>query len=175
MVPEDLDRLDRSIIAALRVDGRRAYSRIADEVGVSESVIRYRVRRLEDAGILQIVGVADPQRIGFDLMALVGIEVAPGYLAKVSDEIGTLAEASYVVATAGRFDLFVEVMCRDTAHFTQVLTDKIQTTDGVLATEAFLVLSIQKMTFGWGVGEVAPARVAPDGAGVSSHRSRGPD
>ena len=153
MVPEDLDRLDRGIIAALQVDGRRAYSRIADEVGVSESVIRYRVRRLEDAGILQIVGVADPLRIGYDLMALVGVQVAPGRLVEVAAELRTLAEASYVVATAGRFDLFVEVMCRDTAHFTEVLTAGIQAADGVTGTETFLVLGIHKMTFGWGVGD----------------------
>jgi Lrp/AsnC family transcriptional regulator for asnA, asnC and gidA len=164
VVPEDLDRLDRGIIAALQVDGRRAYSRIADEVGVSESVIRYRVRRLEDAGILQIVGVADPLRIGYDLMALVGVTVTPGRLAEVSKQLRRLPEASYVVATAGRFDLFVEVMCRDTAHFTQVLTGGIQSTDDVTGTETFLVLGIHKMTFGWGVaadggtpGGVAPA------------------
>jgi Lrp/AsnC family transcriptional regulator for asnA, asnC and gidA len=153
VVPEDLDRLDRGIIAALQVDGRRAYSRIADEVGVSESVIRYRVRRLEDAGILQIVGVADPLRIGYDRMARVGVEVVPGRLADVSERFRMLREASYVVATAGRFDLFVEVMCRDTAHFTDVLTSGIQSTEGVIRTETFLVLGIHKMTFGWGVDD----------------------
>lgn len=155
MVPEDLDSLDRGIIAALQVDGRRAYSRIADEVGVSESVIRYRVRRLEDAGILQIVGVADPQRIGYDLMALVGCRVTPGQVPQVLSQLRGLAEASYVVATAGRFDVFIEVMCRDTAHFAEVLTDGIQTVDGLTDTETFLVLGIHKMTFGWGAGDGA--------------------
>jgi Lrp/AsnC family transcriptional regulator, regulator for asnA, asnC and gidA len=166
VVPEDLDRLDRGIIAALQIDGRRAYSRIADEVGVSESVIRYRVRRLEDAGILQIVGVADPLRIGYDLMALVGVEVVPGRLADVSERLRMLREASYVVATAGRFDLFVEVMCRDTAHFTDVLTGGIQSTEGVSGTETFLVLGIHKMTFGWGVdddGATSDVATAADG------------
>ena len=167
MVPEDLDRLDRGIIAALQVDGRRAYSRIADEVGVSESVIRYRVRRLEDAGILQIVGVADPLRIGYDLMALVGVKVAPGRLAAVAEELGSLPEASYVIATAGGYDLFIEVMCRDTAHFTEVLTSKIQTAEGVAETEAFLVLAIHKMTFGWGVDADAPDRARGSAAAAS--------
>lgn len=169
MVPEDLDRLDRGIISALQVDGRRAYSRIADEVGVSESVIRYRVRRLEDAGILQIVGVADPLRIGFDLMALIGVKVAPGRLSAVAEELRALPEASYVIATAGTYDLFVEVMCRDSAHFTDVLTARIQTVPGVTETEAFLVLAIHKMTFGWGIDEGdtptgvdRPAAAAPD-------------
>ena len=168
MVPEDLDRLDRGIIAALQVDGRRAYSRIADEVGVSESVIRYRVRRLEDAGILQIVGVADPLRIGYDLMAMVGVKVVPGRLEEVAASFAEMSEASYVIATAGGFDLFVEVMCRDTAHFTDVLTTRIQTTEGVTATETFLVLGIHKMTFGWGVDgrrSTSIAGVATDGPG----------
>lgn len=164
MTLEHLDRLDRGIIAALQVDGRRAYSRIADEVGVSESVIRYRVRRLEDAGILQIVGIADPRRIGFDLMALVGVKVAAGSLDDVCERLGSIPEASYIVATAGSFDLFVEVMCRDTAHFAQVLTDKIQSVDGVVDTESFLVLSIRKMSYGWGVDHVEAA--VPDDAGT---------
>jgi Lrp/AsnC family transcriptional regulator for asnA, asnC and gidA len=160
MIPEDLDTLDRGIIAALQVDGRRAYSRIADEVGVSESVIRYRVRRLEDAGILQIVGVADPLRIGYDLMALVGCRVTPGQVPQVIAQLRRLPEASYLVATAGRFDVFVEVMCRDTAHFSEVLTGGIQTVDGLTDTETFLVLGIHKMTFGWGTGDAGDGRPA---------------
>lgn len=159
MVPQDLDRLDRGIIAALQVDGRRAYSRIADEVGVSESVIRYRVRRLEDAGILQIVGIADPRRIGFDLMALVGVKGTAGMLDNICEQLSILSEASYVIITAGSFDLFVEVLCRDTAHFAEVLTEKIRTIDGVVDTQSFLVLQIRKMSYGWGVDEVETARV----------------
>ena len=157
MAPQDLDRLDRGIIAALQVDGRRAYSRIADEVGVSESVIRYRVRRLEDAGILQIVGIADPLRIGFDLMALVGVKITAGSLDEVCERLRNIAEVSYLVVTAGSFDLFVEVLCRDTAHFGEVLTGNIQDIDGVVDTESFLVLQIHKMSYGWGVEEVETA------------------
>jgi Lrp/AsnC family transcriptional regulator for asnA, asnC and gidA len=157
VAPQDLDRLDRGIIAALQVDGRRAYSRIADEVGVSESVIRYRVRRLEDAGILQIVGIADPLRIGFDLMALVGVKVTAGRLDEVCERLRNIAEVSYLVVTAGSFDLFVEVMCRDSAHFGEVLTGNIQDIDGVVETESFLVLQIHKMSYGWGVEEVETA------------------
>jgi len=117
VVLQDLDRLDRGIIAALQVDGRRAYSRIADEVGVSESVIRYRVRRLEEAGVLRIVGIADPSRMGFDLMAIVGVKGVAGKIDDICGELERMPEASYVVVTAGAFDVFVELLCRDTAHF----------------------------------------------------------
>ena len=127
---------------------------------MSESVVRYRVQRLEQAGMLQIVGIADPLRIGFDRMAMIGINVRPGTVEQVCAEVATFPETSYVAATAGSFDLLVEVICRDTAHFTEVLNKRLHHVDGVVSTQSFLVLEIHKMAYGWGVGEVA---VAADG------------
>jgi Lrp/AsnC family transcriptional regulator, regulator for asnA, asnC and gidA len=152
-----LDDIDKRVIAALQAEGRRPYSRIAADLGVSESVVRYRVQRLEQAGMLQVVGIADPLRIGFDRMALIGIKVRPGTLRQVCEAAKALPETSYVAATAGGHDVVVEVVCRDTAHFTDLLTERLHHIDGVLATESYLVLEIHKMAYGWGVGEVAVA------------------
>src|SRR5918997_5881995 len=99
MVLDKLDRVDREVIAALQADGRRPYSRIAADVGVSESVVRYRVARLEQSGMLQVVGIADPLRIGFDRMALIGIKVRPGTLREVCEAAKAFPETSYVAAT----------------------------------------------------------------------------
>ena len=155
--PLPLDDVDRRIIGALQAEGRRPYSRIAADVGVSESVVRYRVQRLEQAGMLQIVGIADPLRIGFDRMALIGLKVRPGMLDAVCEAVTTFPETSYVAAVAGSYDVIVEVICRDTAHFKELLTQRLHHVDGVLSTESFLVLDIHKMAYGWGVGEVAVA------------------
>lgn len=152
--------MDRRIIGALQAEGRRPFSRIAAEVGVSESVVRYRVARLESSGMLQIVGIADPLRIGFDRMALIGLKVRPGALHDVCKAMTDFPETSYVAAIAGSYDVLVEVICRDTAHFTELLTQRLHTTDGVVSTESFLVLEIHKMAYGWGVGEVAVADAA---------------
>jgi AsnC-type helix-turn-helix domain len=43
-----LDHIDRRLIAELQADGRKPYGRIASELEVSESVVRYRAQRLED-------------------------------------------------------------------------------------------------------------------------------
>ncbi len=153
--PPRLDATDRRIVAALQVEGRRPFSRIARDVGVSESAVRYRVKRLEESGVVQIVGIADPLRIGFDLMALVGIKAVPGRMDDVVEALRALPETSYVAVTAGSFDLFVEVICRETAHFTELLLKRIQGIDGVADTQSFLVLQIHKMAYGWGVHEVA--------------------
>jgi Lrp/AsnC family transcriptional regulator for asnA, asnC and gidA len=157
-IPQDggaapLDEIDRDLIAALQQEGRRPYSKLASDFGISESVVRYRVQRLEKAGILQVVGIADPHKVGFDLMALVAIGVEPGKIAEVSRSMAKLPEASYVAALAGRYDLIVEVVCRDNAHFSRLLTEDIQMVTGVLRTESFLILSIQKMAYGWDIRE----------------------
>ena len=170
---DGLDGIDRAVIAALQVEGRRPYARIADELGISESVVRYRVRRLEEAGVLQIVGIADPLRLGFDLMALVGVKVRPGSLRTVCDALAALPETSYVAATAGSFDVFTEVICRDTKHFTRLLTAGVHLIDGVTDTQSFLVLQISKMAYGWGVGEVATAFSAGPTGSADHNRSGG--
>jgi Lrp/AsnC family transcriptional regulator for asnA, asnC and gidA len=151
----ELDEIDRGIIAALQVDGRRPYSRVSAELGVSESVVRYRVQRLEQADILQIVGIANPLRIGFDLMSLVGVHARAGTVNDVAEAIAGLEETSYVAVTAGRFDLICEVICRDTAHFHTFLTERLTRIDGVERCESFLVLDIKKLAYGWGVGPSA--------------------
>ena len=153
------------MVAALQAEGRRPYSRIAADLGVSESVVRYRVQRLEQAGMLQIVGIADPLRLGFDRMALIGLRVRPGSVKEVCEAAAALPETSYVAAIAGSYDVIVEVICRDTAHFMELLTERLHHIDGVEAADSFLVLEIHKMAYGWGVGEVAVADKAEGGNG----------
>lgn len=151
--PASLDDLDRRVVAALQAEGRRPFRSIADELGISESVVRYRAQRLEEAGILQVVGIADPLKIGFDLMAMVGVRVRPGTTGAVCAALSELPETSYVAAVAGRYDVLVELVCRDTAHFQQTLTERVHPVEGVTSTESFLILEIHKMAYGWGVGD----------------------
>jgi Lrp/AsnC family transcriptional regulator, regulator for asnA, asnC and gidA len=164
----DLDDVDREIVSALQRDGRRPYSRMAADIGIGEGVVRYRVQRLERAGILQIVGIADPLKVGFDLMALIGVRVVPGRLNDVASHISTFPETSYVASLAGAFDLIVEVVCRDTGHFTHLLTQAIHHVEGVVSTESFLIMEIHKMAYGWDVRRNVAALAQPvpgDGAG----------
>ncbi len=151
-----LDLIDKQIIEELQAEGRRPFQRIADDLAVSESVVRYRVQRLQDAGILQVVGIADPLRIGFATMALVGVRVRPGHLVEVSRRIAALPEVSYVAMVTGSFDLFAEVICRDPVEFTEFLTDRLHQIEGILGAESFMILQLHKLSYRWGVGRMDP-------------------
>ncbi|MGW4823305.1 Lrp/AsnC family transcriptional regulator [Streptomyces sp. NPDC004227] len=174
--PSPLDDIDRRIIAILQTDGRRAYSLIASDVGIPASSVRYRLQRLKDAGILQVVGIANPLTIGFDRLAMIGIRVRTGTAPSVCRALRELPETAYVIMTAGGFDIMAEVICRDTAHFTDLMTRRLHLIDGIVATESFFVLEVHKLAYGWGVGEVETSVLdapgPPDDAGIDQRADR---
>ncbi|MBW8484282.1 Lrp/AsnC family transcriptional regulator [Actinomadura parmotrematis] len=149
-----LDDIDQRIIAILQADGRRPYSQIAEDLAIPASSVRYRVQRLEETGVLQIVGIANPLTIGFDRFAMVGLRVRPGTAPEVCRALRELPETSYVIMTAGGYDVMAEVICRDTEHFTDLMNRRLHLIDGVVSTDSFFVLEVHKLAYGWGVGEV---------------------
>ena len=143
-----VDELDRRIIEALQENGRESFRRIASRLGVSEATVRARYARLVKAGILQVTGVTNPLGLGFDAMAMLGINTA-GAPQPVADVLTTWEETSYVVVTAGRFDVLVELVCIDRRHLLE-LTTRARGIPGVVTTETFLYLQLAKQVFGWG-------------------------
>ena len=81
---------------------------------------------------------------------MVGIRTA-GAPELVADELARWEEADYVVVTAGRFDLLVEVVCADRRALLDV-TNRIRALPGVVSTESFLYLELWKQLYDWGVG-----------------------
>lgn len=147
---DPITELDRAIIDQLQRDGRRPYTRIAADLGVAESTIRARTEQLIERGVLQVVGVTDPLRLGFDQMAMVGVRCESDRLLDVADEVAALPEVTYVVVTAGAFDLLVETVCRDNAELLSFLAERLRRIPGVVSTETFVYLRIAKQTFHWG-------------------------
>ena len=156
-----MDDIDRQIITALQADGRKAFTQIAEELDIPASSVRYRTRRLEELGILQVVGIANPLAIGFDRLAMIGIRTAPGKARAVCSALALLPETSYVILTTGQFDVMAEVICRDIDHFTDVVNERMHAIDGLVSTESFFVLEAHKLAYGWGVGNV-PGPVEAD-------------
>jgi Lrp/AsnC family transcriptional regulator for asnA, asnC and gidA len=144
-----LDEVDRAIIEALQVDGRLPYSELGPRVGLSQAAVRQRVKRLLDSGVMQVVAVTDPARLGVGLQALVGITV-DGDLRRISKALADVDEIDYVVVTTGRFDIFAEVVCADTAALFDLVNDRIRSIDGVKSTEIFTYLDLVKQTYAWG-------------------------
>ena len=144
-----LDDVSKAIIEQLQEDGRQSYATIAKHVGLSEAAVRQRVQRLLDSGVMQIVAVTDPLQVGFRRQAMIGIRV-DGDLTPVGEALTRMPEVDYVVTTAGSFDLLVEVVCEDDDQLLQLLTKQIRVLPGVLTTETFVYLKLNKQLYNWG-------------------------
>jgi len=145
-----LDDLDKAIIKCLQLDGRRPYAQIGRELSVPEATVRQRAERLISRGVVQVVGVTDPLAMGFQQPALIGLKVEPGKLDAIAEQIGALDEVTYLVVTAGRFDLVCAVVCEDNDHLLRVLTDRFAEIDGIRSTETLVELRFVKESYQWG-------------------------
>lgn len=144
-----LDSTSKAIIEQLQIDGRRSYAEIGKAVGLSEAAVRQRVQKLTDSGVMQIVAVTDPMKIGFGRLAMVGISVS-GDTRIVAEQLAELVEVSYLVLSAGSFDIIAEIVCEDDNGLIETLNEKIRAIDGVTSTETFVYLELTKQKYDWG-------------------------
>lgn len=145
-----MDNLDLLILNALQEDGRTPFTQIAKKCGVAESTIRSRYASLVERGIAQTITVIDPFEVGYDAPALIGISTKPGEIDSVVQALEQqIPEISYLVLTLGRYDLMVEVFCKDREHLTDLITKKIQAIPGIRATETLVIGKIFKLSFFW--------------------------
>ena len=147
---DEVSELDKRIIEHLQQDGRRPFTQIAADLGVSEAAVRARTNRLVERGIVQVVGVTDPLKLGFRQMAMIGVRCERDTLVRVAEEVATFPEVDYVVITAGSYDLLIETVCEDNAALLEFIAEKLRTIDGVRDTETFVYLRMVKQTYQWG-------------------------
>jgi Lrp/AsnC family transcriptional regulator for asnA, asnC and gidA len=151
MAAPDLDDFDKAIVRALQRDGRLPYSQLGPLVGLSEAAARQRVHRLQERGVMQIVAVTNPSTVGLPIQAMIGITV-DGNIDVVADALASVDVFDYVVITAGRYDIMVEVVCADVDHLLAVVNEHVRTVPGVRTSEILSYLRLVKQTYNWGTG-----------------------
>ncbi len=144
---EDLDGVDQYIIEAMRQDGRIAFAQIAQQLNVSPGMIRVRYNRLVEMGILKVVAVTNPLRMGYKTMAMIGIRTEGEKMLQVAEQVAAFEEVIYLIVVSGRYDIIAEVVCRDHAHLLRFLTERLYTVEGVRESESFMHLKIQKEVY----------------------------
>lgn len=153
-----IDEIDQNIIEALQLDGRRPFTKLAAELGISEASVRQRVANLINTQVMQIVAVTNPIKLGFSLASMIGIRVSGERLLQVAEEISAFDEVIYLIITTGSFDLLAEVVCQDNDHLLQFLTEKLYKVQGVQQAETYMYLRVCKQN-NWAF--LSQARLSP--------------
>jgi Lrp/AsnC family transcriptional regulator, regulator for asnA, asnC and gidA len=151
-----IDETSRRIIEILQRDGRCPNTVIGRAVGVSEAAVRARIQALTSAGVLQIVGLTDPGNMGFGVMAMIGVQASLD-LNHIADLVSTWQETTYVVISAGSYDLLIEVVCTDNTDLLR-LVERVRAVEGVRSTETFIYISRHKLNYAWASPEDGAVR-----------------
>jgi Lrp/AsnC family transcriptional regulator for asnA, asnC and gidA len=134
-----LDDADRRIVAELSQNGRLPFATVGETLGLSESQVRKRVHRMTASGAVRIMALTNPRSLGFETLAFVGLSAAPTQsVTELADAIAALPSVAYLAVCAGRFDIFAEVVCRDSEHLRTVLDSEFRTLAGVTRLETMV-------------------------------------
>lgn len=145
---ESFDEIDRRIIAHLQQDGRRPFTTIARDIGISEAGVRQRVARLVRRKVIQIVAASDPLGLGL-ISAEILLRCDGARVEAVAEQIAAYPEADYVALAAGQWDIIVGIVCSGTDELHEIITGRIRPLPGVQQLSFQLVLKVLKDTYQW--------------------------
>jgi Lrp/AsnC family leucine-responsive transcriptional regulator len=139
--PAPLDDLDRALLRLLARDGRRSYTDLAKDTGLSTSAAHQRVRRLEQRGAIRgYAAVVDPVQSGMPLTAFVSITpIDPAAPDDAPERLSHLTALEACHSVAGEESYILKVRVAGPAEL-EALLQEIRAAAGV-STRTTVVLS----------------------------------
>jgi Lrp/AsnC family transcriptional regulator, regulator for asnA, asnC and gidA len=137
-----IDSIDVKILNILTKDAFVPYTDIAKKVHVAPGTVHLRMKKMEEAGIVKKPHLqVDLAALGWDISAFIGVYLAKSEVYyKVVRELQKIPEVVSCHYTTGTYSLFLKVLCRDTRHLRDVLSDRIQKIEGIARTETLISL-----------------------------------
>ena len=148
MVNLSIDEVDAEIINLLKQNGRMPNTEIANQLNLSETAIRKRLKRLLDEQIIQIVAVVNQHQLGFEIEGNIKIRTDVRKISQVRKELKDLDRLWYVAHVAGASDFDVEFNARSQEDL-RGLIEQVNCIDGVLETAVSIRLELLKNRYDW--------------------------
>lgn len=158
--PEPLDAIDAKLLDLLQHDAALSVAELAETVGLSPSPCWRRVKRLEEAGIIQRrVTVIDREKVGlgFEVYCTVKLSLAnKDNLEAFERAINSWPEVMQCATVTGSADYELRVVTRDMRAFDDFLREKILSLGLVSNIESRIVITSVKNTTAVPLALVAP-------------------
>ncbi len=145
-----LDRLDRDILAVLQTDARISLQDLSKQVGLSASPCWTRIRRMEEAGVIEGYTV----RINAQAVGLAETVIVQVTLDSHSDEalfafgraLADIPEVLEALLVSGDYDYILRIAVSDTRDYERLLRERLYKIPGLRHSKSSFVLRSLKQS-----------------------------
>jgi Lrp/AsnC family transcriptional regulator, leucine-responsive regulatory protein len=139
-----LDRHDIAILHALQIDARMSLADIAAQVGLTASPCWTRIKRMEEAGVIEGYAVrVNPAAVGLSDTVIVQVTL-DSHSDEALFEFGRALEAIPEVLEAflvsGDYDYYVRIAVSDTRDYERLLRERLYKIPGIRHSKSSFVL-----------------------------------
>ena len=145
-----LDRLDRDILAVLQTDARISLQDLSKQVGLSASPCWTRIRRMEEAGVIEGYTV----RLNAQAVGLAETVIVQVTLDSHSDEalfafgraLADIPEVLEALLVSGDYDYILRIAVSDTRDYERLLRERLYKIPGLRHSKSSFVLRSLKQS-----------------------------
>jgi Lrp/AsnC family leucine-responsive transcriptional regulator len=152
-----IDPIDAEILRALQSNARMRHSVLAKQVGLAQSTVLERVRRLEEQGYVKgYQAKIDAHKLGLNIQAFVSVTLnkhEKGIIKQFEEGVRQLSCVRTCYHLTGRFDYLLHVAVKDLEALGTIVKSQIAALPGFGKSETFVIFSEIKTDAGWPVEE----------------------
>jgi Lrp/AsnC family transcriptional regulator, leucine-responsive regulatory protein len=146
----ELDDADLRLLRAVQRDAGASQAELAEQVGISPSLVSRRLARLRENGVLRAtVELVDPAKVGLTCAAIIRVRLRDHAAANVKlfrDVVARMPEATFCVMMTGEADYLLKIVARDLPHFQEIVQGKLLRCNAIAHMESSIVLEHLKDT-----------------------------
>ncbi|MBA3773018.1 MAG: Lrp/AsnC family transcriptional regulator [Ramlibacter sp.] len=143
-----MDQMDRKILAVLQANARASLQEIGQSVGLSSSPCWERIRKLEQAGVIEGYTVRlNAQAVGLHDTVLVQVTLdshSDNTLEKFGETLAAIPEVIEAYLVSGEYDYLLRVAVKDTRDYERLLRERLYKIKGIRHSKSSFVLRTLK-------------------------------
>ena len=145
-----IDEVDRAIINLLQSNARLSAIDIASQLNdISPRMIRYRIEKLSQAGIISFTTIVHTKALGYPIQAHVFLRCESAQILNVVQQLIKFDQVTCARVVTGNQDVIITVIARSVEDFNKILLKEIQQLPGIHQTETHIVLEEYKDVYQW--------------------------
>ncbi|WP_194790372.1 Lrp/AsnC family transcriptional regulator [Pseudomonas sp. UFMG81] len=144
MQKNNLDDMDRRILQVLSKDGRASMQEVGRQVGLSPSPCWQRIKRMEEAGVIQGYGARiDLTELGYGdgLIVMLTLEHHSDEILDMFERVlAEIPEVMEAYLVSGEYDYCLRLAVKDTRDYERLLREKLYKIPGLRHSVSSFVL-----------------------------------